>query len=204
MLRQSLGAIIHALIDLCVPVGLAGPNVVWTRIRHCTLHITQTERNLKWLSGSTYCICRTDIWTKVLFWIFLLPYRLWLPYLTLTYQPLKGLFTNFVYSTFFSCFNKRNIFYKESNSIKQLWLEIIEKIGYSKSVRPSTVIYIIYIYNTDWLWAPFLSIISSQSCFIKMDLLWKVFFFETRKKSYSKLVNNPFKVSPCYICNIYL
>ena len=48
------------------------------------------------------------------------------------------------------CFNKRNIFYKRSISIKQFWLEIIEKIGCSKSVRPSTVIYIMYITRTDF------------------------------------------------------
>ena len=36
-------------------------------------------------------------------------------------------------------------FLKRTISIKQLWNEIIEKIGCSKSVRASTVIYIIYI-----------------------------------------------------------
>ena len=64
--------------------------------------------------------------------------------------PLKGLFTNFEYITFFLCPNKRNISYKRSISIKQLWLEIIEKIGCSKSVRPSTIIYIIYRTRTDF------------------------------------------------------
>ena len=56
---------------------------------------------------------------------------------------LKGLFTNFEYIRFFSFPTKRNIFCERSISIKQLWLEIIEKIGCSKSVRLSTVIYII-------------------------------------------------------------
>ena len=35
-------------------------------------------------------------------------------------HSLKGLFTNFWYIPFFSCLNKRNIFYKRSISIKQL------------------------------------------------------------------------------------
>ena len=56
-----------------------------------------------------------------------------------------GFITNFEYTTFFSCLIERNIFYERSISIKQLWIEIIEKIGCSKSVRPSTVVYIIYI-----------------------------------------------------------
>ena len=59
-------------------------------------------------------------------------------------QNLKGLLTNFEYITFFSCLNRRNIFYERSTSIKQLWLEIFEKIG--------------------------CSIISSQSGIIQMDL----------------------------------
>ena len=81
---------------------------------------------------------------------------------------LKGLFTNFEFITFFVCLNERNISYKRSISIKQLWLEIIEKKRCSKSVRLSTVIFVIY--NTDWLWVPFFSIISDQSCLIEMDL----------------------------------
>ena len=48
------------------------------------------------------------------------------------------------------CLNEQNIFYKKSISIKLLWLEIIEKIGCSKSVRPSTVVYYIYITRTDF------------------------------------------------------
>ena len=50
----------------------------------------------------------------------------------------------------FSWPNRRNIFCKRSISIKQLRLEIIEEIGCSKSVRPSTVIYIIYITRSDF------------------------------------------------------
>ena len=44
----------------------------------------------------------------------------------------KGLLTNFKYITFFLCINKKNIFYERSISIKQLWLEIIKRIGCSK------------------------------------------------------------------------
>ena len=65
-------------------------------------------------------------------------------------KSLKGLFTNFEYITFFSCPTIRNIFCKRSISIKPLWLETIEKRGCPKSVRPSTVIYIIYITPTDF------------------------------------------------------
>ena len=53
---------------------------------------------------------------------------------------LKWLFTNFEYITFFSCPTERNISYERFISIKPLWLEIIEKKGCTKSVRPSTVI----------------------------------------------------------------
>ena len=107
---------------------------------------------------------------------------------------LKGLFTNFEYITFFSCPTKRNIFCKRSISIKPLWLEIIEKRGCTKSVQPSTIIYIIYITRTDFV-HPFFSIIPSQSGFIEMDLLQKIFLLVGHKKNvmYSKLVNNPFK-----------
>ena len=83
---------------------------------------------------------------------------------------LKGLFTNFEYITFFSCPTERNIFYKRSISIKPLWLEINEKRGCTKSVRPSTIIYIIYITRTDFV-HPIFSFISSQSGFIEMNLL---------------------------------
>ena len=75
-------------------------------------------------------------------------WELWF-YLAKT-KCLKGLFTNFEYIAFCSCLNNINIFYKRSISIKLLWLEIIEKRGCTKSVRPSTIIYIIYITRTDF------------------------------------------------------
>ena len=95
---------------------------------------------------------------------------------SLFYKPhsLKGLFTNFEYITFFSSPNKGHIFCKRSISMKQLWLEIIEKIGCSKSVRSGTVIYIVYITRTDFV-HPIFSIISSQSCFIEINLSSKMF-----------------------------
>ena len=80
---------------------------------------------------------------------------------------LKELFTDFEYIVFCWLPYERNIFCKRSISIKQLWLEIIEKIGCSKSVQPSTVIYVYYIYSTDRRWAN----ISSQLCSFDMDIL---------------------------------
>ena len=58
--------------------------------------------------------------------------------------------------------------------------------------------YINDIYNIarlDWLEHSICSIISSQRCFIEMDLSWKMFFFLKHKKKviHSKLVNNPLK-----------
>ena len=82
---------------------------------------------------------------------------------------IKGIAHQFWVYNIFSCLNKRIISYERSISIKQLWLEINEKIGCSKSVRPSTVIYIIYVTRTDFE-HPIFSIISSQSCFIEMNL----------------------------------
>ena len=61
-----------------------------------------------------------------------------------TPPSLKGLFTNFEYITFFSCLNERNIFYKRSILIKQLWLKIIEKIG-SQCQSDWVPLYILYI-----------------------------------------------------------
>ena len=102
----------------------------------------------------------------------------------LVFSSLKGLFTNFEYITFFSCPTERNIFYKRFISIKPLWLEIIEKRGCTKSVRPSTVIYIIYITRTDFV-HPFFSIISSQSGFYRDEPFIKnVSFGGARKKCY--------------------
>ena len=71
-------------------------------------------------------------------------------------------------------------FFRRSTSIKLLWLEMIENIGCSKSVQPSTVIYIIHVYNTDWLWAPFwVTVVSSRWTFHKIH-----FFVDIRKKCY--------------------
>ena len=44
-------------------------------------------------------------------------------------EPFKGIVHQFWIYNIFSCLNLRNIFYKRSISIKQLWLETIEKIG---------------------------------------------------------------------------
>ena len=107
---------------------------------------------------------------------------------------LKGLFTNFDYITLLSWLNGRNIFYERSISIKQLWNEIIEKIGSSKSVRLSTVIYTIYItrpeieHHFSQLFR--VSVVLSRWTFHK-----KCFSFDKTRKNvvYSKLVNNSFK-----------
>ena len=118
------------------------------------------------------------------------------------------MFTNFEYITFFSCPTERNIFYKRFISIKPLWLEIIEKKGCTKSVRVIYIIYIIVLGRTDFV-HPFFSIISSQSGFIEMDLLQKMFLLVGHEKNviYSKLVNNPFKDTVqfwifCVVCNV--
>ena len=98
----------------------------------------------------------------------------------------KWLLTNFWYITFF--------FVPQHKKHFLLKVEIIEKLGCSNSVRPSTVIYDIYITRTDFE-HHFFSIISIQSCFIEMDLLQKVFLLLGHEKNaiYSKLVNSPFK-----------
>ena len=82
---------------------------------------------------------------------------------------LKGLFINFEYITFISCPNKRNISCKKSISIKQFWLEILEKISCSKSFRVKYILYITVLGRTDFE-HPIFSIVLSQSCFNKMDL----------------------------------
>ena len=88
--------------------------------------------------------------------------------------------------------HERNIFYKRSTSIKQLWLEIIEKIGCSKSVQPSTVIYIIYKVRTDFE-HHFLNYIESELFYWDEPFTKNVSFGGARKKCYIfKLVNNPF------------
>ena len=92
---------------------------------------------------------------------------LWM--LTLKYL-LKGIVHRFwIHNIFLVPLQKK--FCKRSISIKQLWLEIMEIIECSQSVRSITVLYInYYIYNTDWLSSPFFSPISSQSYFIEMKL----------------------------------
>ena len=56
-------------------------------------------------------------------------------------------------------------------------------------------IYHIYILGRTDLEHSIFSIISSQSCFIEMDLLQKMYLLVGHEKNviYSKLVNNPFK-----------
>ena len=66
--------------------------------------------------------------------------------------------------------------------------------------------YIIVLGRTDFV-HPFFSFISSQSGFIEMNLLQKMFLLVGARKNviYSKLVNNPFKLdratvnSPQYV-----
>ena len=58
--------------------------------------------------------------------------------------------TNLEQINIFCVSTKETLFYERPISIKQLWLEIIQKIGCSKWVRPSTVIFIIFITRTDF------------------------------------------------------
>ena len=71
---------------------------------------------------------------------------------------------------------------------------MIEKKGCTKSVHVIYIMYIIVLGRTDFV-HPFFSIISSQSGFIEMNLLQKMFLLVGHEKKviYSKLVNNPFK-----------
>ena len=64
------------------------------------------------------------------------------------------------------------------------------------------MIYIIVLGRTDFV-HPFFSIISSQSCFIEMDLSQKMFLSLGHEKNviYSNLVNNPFKYIPILLGN---
>ena len=71
--------------------------------------------------SSVFTLIRTRVFVK-------LNYLYWLE-INLRTSGLKGLFTNFEYITFFSCLNKGNTFYERSISIKQLWLDIIQKNG---------------------------------------------------------------------------
>ena len=114
------------------------------------------------------------------------------------------MFTNFEYITFFSCLSRRNIFYESSISMKHLWLEIIEKIGCSKSVPPSTVIYVtIYITQTDfehhssWLFP--VRVVLSRWTFLKKCFICS----DTKKMLYSKLVSNPFNDEKTKIKSFY-
>ena len=102
---------------------------------------------------------------------------------------LEGLFTNLEYITFFSCLNRKKHFSWEVDLVKTTltrnnWENRLLKFS------PTEYCYkyiIIYKYNTDWLWASFFLIISSQSCFIKVNLPQKCFF-----------LNNPFNVHPTF------
>ena len=98
---------------------------------------------------------------------------------------LKRFFTNFEYITFFSCPNKRNIFYKRSMWFKQFWFEIIEKIWCSKSVRLSTVIYILYITPTDFE-HHFSQLFRVRVVLSKWTFYKKCFFWDTKKICYSQ------------------
>ena len=90
----------------------------------------------------------------------------------------RGLLTYIEYITFFSCPNKRNIFCERSISIKKTLTRNNWENGMLK-VSPTEYC---YIYNKDWLWAPFFSIISSQSCFIEMNLSEKNNFWNWKNK----------------------
>jgi len=70
---------------------------------------------------------------------------------------------------------------------------MIEKKWCSKSVGVIYISYITVLGRTD-IEHPIFSIISSQSCFIEMDLSQKMFLWLGHEKNviYSKLVNNPF------------
>ena len=101
---------------------------------------------------------------------------------------LKGVLANFEYSTFFSCLNERKVHPDKTILTRNNW----EEWG-SKSVR---FIYIVYITVLGWtdFEHPIFSIISSQNCFIEIDLSWKMFLLLRNEKNvmYLKLVNNPF------------
>ena len=106
------------------------------------------------------------------------------------------MFSNLEYITFSLCLNKRDIFYERAISIKQLWLEIIEKIGCSKSVSIYNMYHIyVYVSYMDWLWAPFfLNYFEPELFYRNVPFIKKCFFcWDTKKLIYSKLVSNPFK-----------
>ena len=70
--------------------------------------------------------------------------------------------------------------------MKQHWLEIIVKIGCSNfKVSPTEYYYIYYIYNTDWLCAPFfLNYFESEWFYRDEPFTKNVSFGGARKKSY--------------------
>ena len=82
---------------------------------------------------------------------------------------IKGIVHQFWIRNIFFALIKEFFFHKRLITKKQLCLEIIEKIGCSKSVR---VIYMIYITVLGWtdFKHPIFSIISRQSSFIEIDL----------------------------------
>ena len=73
-----------------------------------------------------------------------------------------------IYKIFFVSQQKKHFLWKvhldETTLTRNNWENRVLKVS------PTEYCYIYNIYNTDWLWAPFYSIISSQSCFIEMDL----------------------------------
>ena len=96
----------------------------------------------------------------------------------------KGFVPHFWIYNIFVCLNKRNIFYERSISIKTT-LTRNDSENRVLNVRLTEYCYIYYIDDkTNWLWAPFFSIILSQSCFIQMDLLKKRFLLLRHKKCY--------------------
>ena len=111
----------------------------------------------------------------------------------------KGIIHQFWIYNNFPLLNKGNIFYERSISIKPLWLEIIEKKGCTKSVRPSTIIYIIYITRTDFE-HHFSQLFRVRVVLSRWTFYKKCFFLlgHERNAIYSKLVNNPFKCEDPY------
>ena len=108
---------------------------------------------------------------------------------------IKGIVHQFwIYNIFFVPYRKKHFLWKVHLDKTTLTRNNWEKKGCTKSVRVIYIIYIIVLGRTDFV-HPFLSIISSQSGFIEMDLLQKMFLLVGHEKNviYSKLVNNPFK-----------
>ena len=106
---------------------------------------------------------------------------------------LKGLLTNFEFITFFVSQQKKHFSWKVYLDKPTLTRNNWENCC-SKSVRVIYTIYITVLGRIDFE-HPIFRIISSQSCFIKMDLSQKMILLLGHEKNviYSKLVNNPFK-----------